>query len=158
VGHGARSGRSSGGAAAAVAAGLCVAAIGTDTGGSIRIPASLCGIVGFKPSLHRVSVEGIIPLSPTLDCAGPRRAPWKTQPFSSNAMSEPRKGGQPLSKSLDSRGKKQFTLGIPKEFFFDVLSPEVQASSIHAKDAPEAWLRNQRDFDSTPERNRNRRQ
>src|SRR5215475_10022654 len=64
-------GGSSGGAAAAVSTGLCAAAIGTDTGGSVRIPASLCGIVGFKPSLHRVSVEGIVPLSLTLDCAGP---------------------------------------------------------------------------------------
>jgi aspartyl-tRNA(Asn)/glutamyl-tRNA(Gln) amidotransferase subunit A len=121
-------GGSSGGAAAAVAAGLCVAAIGTDTGGSIRIPASLCGIVGFKPSLHRVSVEGIIPLSPTLDCAGPLAPSMEDAALLFDAISEPRKGEQPLSKFLDSRGKKNFTLGIPKEFFFDVLSPEVQAS------------------------------
>ena len=121
-------GGSSGGAAAAVAAGLCVAAVGTDTGGSIRIPASLCGIVGFKPSLHRVSVEGIIPLSPTLDCAGPMARSAEDAALLFDAISEPRKGEQPLSKSLDSRGKKKFTLGIPKEFFFDAISPEVQAS------------------------------
>ncbi len=121
-------GGSSGGAAAAVAAGLCVGAIGTDTGGSIRIPASLCGIAGFKPTLDRVSVEGIIPLSPTLDCAGPLARSVEDAALLFDAMSEPRRGGQPLSKSLDSRGKKQFTFGIPKEFFFDVLSPEVQAS------------------------------
>src|SRR2546430_2761606 len=76
-------GGSSGGAAAAVAAGLCVAAIGTDTGGSIRIPASLCGIVGFKPSLHRVSVDGIVPLSPTLDFAGPLARSVEDAAFSS---------------------------------------------------------------------------
>ena len=64
-------GGSSGGSAAAVAAGLCYGSIGTDTGGSIRIPASLCGIVGLKPTLGRVSVEGVIPLSPKLDCVGP---------------------------------------------------------------------------------------
>jgi aspartyl-tRNA(Asn)/glutamyl-tRNA(Gln) amidotransferase subunit A len=121
-------GGSSGGAAAALAAGLCVGAIGTDTGGSIRIPASLCGIVGFKPSLHRVSVEGIIPLSPTLDCAGPLARSVEDAAFLFDAISEPRKGEQPLSKSLDSRSKKKFTLGIPKEFFFDVLSTDVQAS------------------------------
>src|SRR5208282_5434440 len=60
-------GGSSGGSAAALAAGLCYASIGTDTGGSIRIPASLCGVVGLKPGLGRVSSEGAIPLSSTLD-------------------------------------------------------------------------------------------
>jgi aspartyl-tRNA(Asn)/glutamyl-tRNA(Gln) amidotransferase subunit A len=64
-------GGSSGGSAAAVAAGLCYGSIGTDTGGSIRIPASLCGVVGFKPTFGRVSVMDVIPLSPHLDCVGP---------------------------------------------------------------------------------------
>src|SRR5881296_446888 len=64
-------GGSSGGSAAAVAAGLCYGSIGTDTGGSIRIPAALCGIVGLKPTFGRVSVAGVIPLSPRLDCVGP---------------------------------------------------------------------------------------
>jgi aspartyl-tRNA(Asn)/glutamyl-tRNA(Gln) amidotransferase subunit A len=65
------SGGSSGGSAAAVAAGLCFAAVGTDTGGSIRIPAAYCGVVGLKPTFGRVSVEGVQALSPTLDHAGP---------------------------------------------------------------------------------------
>ena len=60
-------GGSSSGAAVSVAAGLCVAAIGSDTGGSIRIPAALCGIVGFKPTARRVPTTGTIPLSTTLD-------------------------------------------------------------------------------------------
>src|ERR1700726_4151900 len=64
-------GGSSGGSAAAVAAGLCYGSIGTDTGGSIRIPASLCGVVGLKPGIGRVSVEGVVPLSPRLDFVGP---------------------------------------------------------------------------------------
>ncbi|MDW8212188.1 MAG: amidase [Roseiflexaceae bacterium] len=64
-------GGSSGGAAAAVAAGLCMGALGSDTGGSIRIPASLCGIVGFKPTFGRVSLQGVVPLSWNLDHAGP---------------------------------------------------------------------------------------
>ena len=62
---------SSGGAAAAVAAELCFGALGTDTGGSIRGPASVCGIVGFKPTYGRSSIRGIIPLSWTLDHVGP---------------------------------------------------------------------------------------
>ena len=60
-------GGSSSGAAVSVAAGMCVAAIGSDTGGSIRIPAALCGIVGFKPTARRVPTTGAIPLSTTLD-------------------------------------------------------------------------------------------
>src|SRR5207237_2306976 len=64
-------GGSSGGSAAATATGLCFGSLGTDTGGSIRIPASYCGIVGFKPTYGRVSNRGVIPLSWTLDHVGP---------------------------------------------------------------------------------------
>jgi aspartyl-tRNA(Asn)/glutamyl-tRNA(Gln) amidotransferase subunit A len=65
------SGGSSGGNAAALAAGLCMGAMGSDTGGSIRIPSALCGVVGFKPTYGRVSLRGVIPLSWNLDHAGP---------------------------------------------------------------------------------------
>lgn len=64
-------GGSSGGNAAALAAGLCMGSMGSDTGGSIRIPASLCGVVGLKPTCGRVSLRGVIPLSWNLDHAGP---------------------------------------------------------------------------------------
>src|SRR5207248_9846719 len=64
-------GGSSGGSAVAVAAEICDWAIGSDTGGSIRIPASLCGVVGFKPKLGTITTEGVFPLSKSLDTVGP---------------------------------------------------------------------------------------
>jgi aspartyl-tRNA(Asn)/glutamyl-tRNA(Gln) amidotransferase subunit A len=64
-------GGSSGGSGAALAAELCLGALGTDTGGSIRIPASLCGVVGLKPTFGRVSTQGVMPLSKSLDHVGP---------------------------------------------------------------------------------------
>ena len=64
-------GGSSGGSASAVASGQCMAALGTDTGGSIRIPAALCGIVGFKPTFGRVDRHGVYPLCWSLDTVGP---------------------------------------------------------------------------------------
>ena len=64
-------GGSSGGSAAALAAGMCLGAVGTDTAGSIRIPAALCGVVGLKPTRALCPLDGILPLAPTLDHAGP---------------------------------------------------------------------------------------
>jgi aspartyl-tRNA(Asn)/glutamyl-tRNA(Gln) amidotransferase subunit A len=71
IAPGRTAGGSSGGSAAALAAGLADAALGTDSGGSIRIPAACCNIVGFKPTFGLVSVDGVFPLAPTFDHAGP---------------------------------------------------------------------------------------
>src|SRR6266567_8695578 len=65
------SGGSSGGSAVAVATGQCDWAIGSDTGGSIRIPGSLCGVAGFKPAFGSIDISGVIPLSKSLDTLGP---------------------------------------------------------------------------------------
>ena len=120
-------GGSSGGSAAAVAAGLCYGSIGTDTGGSIRIPAGLCGIVGLKPTLGRVSVEGVIPLSPRLDCVGPLARTVRDTILLLEPLL-PRAKGEPSLRPRRKLSAKpfKFTLGVPREFFFDVISNEVQ--------------------------------
>ena len=118
-------GGSSGGSAAAVAAGLCYGSIGTDTGGSIRIPAALCGIVGLKPGASQVSAEGVLPLSSTLDFVGPLArtvddAARLLHPILCRGTGEPHP--LPMRKR---RLKRKFRLGLPKEFFFDVVSEDV---------------------------------
>ncbi len=122
-------GGSSGGSAAAIAAGLCYGSIGTDTGGSIRIPAALCGVVGLKPTLGRVSVEAVIPLSPRLDCVGPLARTVDDVALLLEAILD-RVKGEPSLRALDKSSAKprKFTIGIPKEFFFDVVSPEILAA------------------------------
>jgi len=120
------SGGSSGGSAAAVAAGLCYGSIGTDTGGSIRIPAGLCGIVGLKPTVGRVSTDGTIPLSPRLDCVGPlarsaQDAALLLDPILVRAKHEPRLSS---ARRLSSQ-RQRIKLGLPREFFFEVISDGV---------------------------------
>jgi aspartyl-tRNA(Asn)/glutamyl-tRNA(Gln) amidotransferase subunit A len=117
-------GGSSGGSAAAVAAGLCYASIGTDTGGSIRIPAALCGIVGFKPGIGRVDAEGVLPLSRTLDFVGPlaRSTHDAAMLLDSIFAVRLKKDSPPQSLRLP---KEPLKIGVPKEFFFDIVSKEV---------------------------------
>jgi aspartyl-tRNA(Asn)/glutamyl-tRNA(Gln) amidotransferase subunit A len=123
-------GGSSGGSAAAVAAGLCFGSIGTDTGGSIRIPAALCGVVGLKPGLGRVDVTGVIPLSVTHDCVGPLARSVADAAILFQAIVD---GGNGKGKGERRRGSvarklSKFRLGIPREFFFAVISGEVEKS------------------------------
>ncbi len=111
-------GGSSGGSAAALAAGLCYGSIGTDTGGSIRIPASLCGVVGLKPGLDRVGAEGAIPLSTTLDFVGPMARTVADVAAIANQEKTRRRPRVPRRQHL--------RIGIPKHFFLDYVSPEIR--------------------------------
>src|SRR2546425_998398 len=120
-------GGSSGGSAAAVAAGLCYGSIGTDTGGSIRIPAALCGVVGLKPTLGRVSVEGVSPLSPRLDCVGPLARTARDAAILLDAIFVRGKRDRPLTSTpKPSMKSRKFRLGVPSEFFFDLVSEDVR--------------------------------
>ncbi|HEX4546159.1 MAG TPA: amidase [Candidatus Acidoferrum sp.] len=136
-------GGSSGGSAAAVAAGLCYGTIGTDTGGSIRIPAALCGVVGLKPHYRRVSTAGVVPLSVTLDHVGPlarsvvdvalllravtaggyldgtvEKAPWA---FKFSGTSE-----------IQRKPTTPVHLGIPVDYFWNRLDEQVRKVLMHA--------------------------
>ncbi|CAN5419089.1 Asp-tRNA(Asn)/Glu-tRNA(Gln) amidotransferase subunit GatA [soil metagenome] len=94
-------GGSSGGSGAAVAAGLCFGAVGTDTGGSIRIPASCCGIVGLKPTFGVVSAKGTIPVSPSFDHVGPMCRTVKDTAFMFQAMT-----GNPAAFEFDTASEQ----------------------------------------------------
>jgi aspartyl-tRNA(Asn)/glutamyl-tRNA(Gln) amidotransferase subunit A len=126
-------GGSSGGSAAAVSAGLCYAAIGTDTAGSIRLPAALCGCVGIKPTYGRVSTRGVIPLSWSLDHVGPLAATVADAAIVLQAIA----GYDPLDiHSVDApvsdyvgwlgENTKTLRIGIPCAHFYDDLDAEVR--------------------------------
>ena len=124
-------GGSSGGSAGAVAAGLGFAAIGTDTAGSVREPAAACGIVGLKPTYGRVSVEGVIPLSISLDHVGPLTTTVADAAavFDAIAESAPKAapgiaGQQPIS----TAGTRNLRIGVPRKYFFDALDSEISAA------------------------------
>lgn len=119
-------GGSSGGSAAAVAAGIGYASIGTDTGGSVRIPAAICGVVGLKTTHGLISVDGIIPLSPKLDCVGPiARSVLDAALVGDALLSRSKKEKSYAASVARKQNPKKLVLGIPREFFFDVLADEV---------------------------------
>ncbi len=125
-------GGSSGGSAAAVAAGLCAASLGTDTGGSIRQPASLCGVVGLKPTYGRVSRWGVIAFASSLDQVGPLARSVADaallfeviagfDPRDSTSIAEP---APRLSGALTA-GARGLTIGRPREYDLPGVDPEV---------------------------------
>jgi aspartyl-tRNA(Asn)/glutamyl-tRNA(Gln) amidotransferase subunit A len=128
-------GGSSGGSAAAVIAGLCYAAIGTDTAGSIREPAALCGCVGIKPTYGRVSARGVIPLSWSLDHVGPLAATAADAAVVLQAIAgydplDVCSADVPVSDYVSGLREKTRTLrvGVPRAHFFDDLDDEVRAA------------------------------
>jgi aspartyl-tRNA(Asn)/glutamyl-tRNA(Gln) amidotransferase subunit A len=123
-------GGSSGGSAAAVANGTCLGAIGTDTGGSIRIPAALCGVVGLKPTYGRTSVQGIFALSPGLDTVGPIARTVADAVALWLAMSG-QKAAVPATWERYPEGETSLAgkrIGVLRSFFQDRLQPDVASS------------------------------
>jgi aspartyl-tRNA(Asn)/glutamyl-tRNA(Gln) amidotransferase subunit A len=128
-------GGSSGGSGAAVAAGMAYAAMGTDTGGSIRIPASFCGTVGLKPTYGRVSRRGILPLSWSLDHAGPLTRSVRDAAVVLNAIAghdrgDPGSARHPTVDFVPDEGCsiRGLRIGSPESFFFERLDPDVELS------------------------------
>ena len=129
------SGGSSGGSAVAVSAGMAVGSLGTDTSGSIRVPSSLCGLFGLKPTYGRVSKYGVMPLAPSIDHVGPiARTAWDTAALlqaiagfdilDESTLDLPVPDYlQIVSETLDK--PRKFTLGVPQQYFFDLIDSRV---------------------------------
>jgi aspartyl-tRNA(Asn)/glutamyl-tRNA(Gln) amidotransferase subunit A len=135
-------GGSSSGSGASVAAGQCFAALGTDTGCSIRAPASLCGVIGLKPTFGRVSSRGVVPLSWSLDHVGPLARTAEDAAIVLAAIA----GRDPLDESsLDEPvpdyrralkgGAKRLRIGVPENFLFENVDTEVEQAVRAAIDA-----------------------
>jgi Asp-tRNA(Asn)/Glu-tRNA(Gln) amidotransferase A subunit family amidase len=108
-------GGSSSGSAAAVAAGMCFAAIGTDTAGSIRLPAAYCGVVGLKPTYGLVSAEGVVPLAETYDHVGPMARTVEDAEIMMRV----------LAPSPNDVSGKKLRIGVARKYFFDGVEPEI---------------------------------
>jgi aspartyl-tRNA(Asn)/glutamyl-tRNA(Gln) amidotransferase subunit A len=112
-------GGSSSGAAVALVEGMCFGSVGTDTGGSIRIPSAACGTVGLKPTYGELPCDGIVPLSTTLDHVGPMTRTVADAALMFEAMS-----GGVVSRAAVAGS---LTFGVPEPYFFDRLDPEVRS-------------------------------
>ncbi len=128
-------GGSSGGSAAAVAAGECLASLGTDTGGSIREPASFCGVVGIKPTYSRVSRYGVIAYASSLDQVGPFARTVRDAAILMRRLA----GGDPHDSTCSARPVPDYEraltgevrgleIGVPREYFVEGMEPEVEAA------------------------------
>jgi aspartyl-tRNA(Asn)/glutamyl-tRNA(Gln) amidotransferase subunit A len=130
---------SSGGSGAAVAAGLAFAATGSDTGGSIRMPAAFCGTVGLMPTYGRVSLDGVVPLSWTLDHAGPltrtvRDSALVLQAIAGYDPRDPVSVDGPVPDFLEGidAGAKGLRIGVPNQYFWDAADADVRDAAQSA--------------------------
>jgi aspartyl-tRNA(Asn)/glutamyl-tRNA(Gln) amidotransferase subunit A len=121
-------GGSSGGSAVAVATRMCDWAIGSDTGGSIRIPASLCGVVGFKPALGSIDIAGVIPLSHSLDTLGPIAPDVASAAAAYSMMS---------GESLTATPLEAPRLGVPAGWVTDLDDETARTWMLVSRDVPE---------------------
>jgi aspartyl-tRNA(Asn)/glutamyl-tRNA(Gln) amidotransferase subunit A len=135
-------GGSSGGSGVATAVGLAFATTGSDTGGSIRCPAAFCGTVGLMPTYGRVSLRGAVPLSWTMDHAGPltrtvRDAAIMLQAMAGHDPADPTSVDRPVPDYLDGieRGAKGLRVGMPKQHFWQNLDAPVEKLTRAAVDA-----------------------
>jgi aspartyl-tRNA(Asn)/glutamyl-tRNA(Gln) amidotransferase subunit A len=112
-------GGSSGGSAAALAAGMCLGALGTDTGGSIRIPSAACGTVGLKATIGELSTEGVVALSTTLDHIGPMARSVGDVAVLFDAMA---------GTAADAAPARQLTFGVPRRYFCDRVEDGVHSA------------------------------
>jgi aspartyl-tRNA(Asn)/glutamyl-tRNA(Gln) amidotransferase subunit A len=149
-------GGSSGGSAAAVAAGLGFGAIGTDTAGSVREPAALCGVVGLKPTYGRVSAQGVIPLSVSLDHVGPiartvADAAIILQAIAGFDANDKASADVPVEDYVAALGTnlEPLRIGIPKKFFFEDLEADVSSAMKHVLSGLEAMGAELRDVELT---------
>jgi len=115
-------GGSSGGAAVSIVERMCYAAVGTDTGGSIRIPSAACGIVGFKPRIGEISTDGVVALSTTLDHVGPMAGTVADAALTYFAMRD----GHVRQADVAGLDNDPVTVGVPGPYFLDTLDPEVR--------------------------------
>jgi len=120
--HSRSPGGSSGGSAAAILAEMCYASIGSDTGGSIRIPSAACGLVGLKPAFGEIPIDGVVPLSSTLDHIGPL-----CRSVEDAAILHQMLAGNSNPAPITARELRGLRLGIPRRYFLALLDPEIAA-------------------------------
>lgn len=123
-------GGSSGGSAAAIVSGMCLASVGTDTGGSIRIPSSICGTVGLKPTRGEVPTDGVVPLSNTLDHVGP----LTRSVADARIMIDILRGRRAQLHPRRGVDTKTLRIGVLGGYFVELLEPDVRSSFDRALD------------------------
>jgi aspartyl-tRNA(Asn)/glutamyl-tRNA(Gln) amidotransferase subunit A len=135
-------GGSSGGSGAAVAAGLCAAALGTDTGGSVRIPAALNGVSALRPSAGRVSIRGVFPVTWTFDTVGPMARSVRDLAALLGVLAgyddaDPRSIDRPVDRYLEAvdAGLEGMRIGMPRNFFFEDVDRDIVVLVHAAADA-----------------------